>query len=39
LSLERRAPGLPPSKLILNHLRKLIVAVVVLNNLDQLNVR
>jgi len=38
-SLERRAISLAPSKLLLDHLRKLVVAVIVLKDLDQLSVR
>jgi hypothetical protein len=38
-SLERRSIRLAPSKLLLDHLRKLVVAVMVLKDLDQLSVR
>jgi hypothetical protein len=38
-SLERRSIRLAPSKLLLDHLGKLVVAVMVLKDLDQLSVR
>jgi hypothetical protein len=37
--LERRAISLAPSKLLLDYLSKLVVAVMVLKDLDQLSVR
>jgi hypothetical protein len=37
--LERRAISLAPSELLLDHLRKLVVAIMVLKDLDQLSVR
>jgi hypothetical protein len=37
--LERSAISFAPSELLLDHLRKLVVAVMVLKDLDQLSVR